>query len=56
MNLHALYELPGDNEPNTFNVDITDEMSPKDVMDKVLEISEKFNDENEKSNDIFCCT
>ena len=37
-NIHKLYELPGENEPNTFNVDITDDMKPQDVMKKVLEI------------------
>ena len=37
-NTHELYELPGENEPNTFNVDITDDMKPQDVMKKVLEI------------------
>ena len=37
-NIHELYELPGENEPNTFNVDITDDMKPQDVMKKVLEI------------------
>ena len=39
-NLHELYELPGENEPNTFNVDITDDMKPQDVMKKVLDILE----------------
>ena len=37
-NIHELYELPGENEPNTFNVDITDNMKPQDVMKKVLDI------------------
>ena len=40
-NIHKLYELPGENEPNTFNVDITDNMKPQDVMKKVLDILEK---------------
>ena len=40
-NIHELYELPGENEPNTFNVDITDDMKPQDVMGKVLEILDK---------------
>ena len=39
---HKLYELPGKNEPNTYNLDITDGMTPKDVMHKVLEILEKL--------------
>ena len=40
-NSHELYELPGKNEPNTFNVNITDDMKPQDVMRKVLEILNK---------------
>ena len=36
--IHKLYELPGENEPNTFNVDITEGMNPKDVLNKVLDI------------------
>ena len=39
--IHKLYELPEENEPNTFNVDITDNMKPQDVMKKVLDILEK---------------
>ena len=39
-NIYELYELPGENEPNTFNVDITDDMKPQDVMKKVLDILE----------------
>merc|ERR1712020_143840 len=42
---YKLYELPGKNEPNTFNVDITDGLTPKDVMDKVLELLDKGIDE-----------
>ena len=37
-NIHELYELPGVNETNTFNVDINDDMKPQDVMKKVLDI------------------
>ena len=33
-----MYELPGKDEPNTFNVEITLDMSPDDVLDKVLDI------------------
>ena len=40
-NTHELYELPGENEPNTFNVNISDDMKPQDVMRKVLEILNK---------------
>ena len=36
--IHKLYELPGENEPNTFNVDITESMNRKDVLKKVLDI------------------
>ena len=39
--IHKLYELPGENEPNTFNVDITESMNRKDVLNKVLDILEK---------------
>ena len=40
--IHKLYELPEENEPNTFNVDITESMNRKDVLNKVLDILEKF--------------
>ena len=33
-----LYEKPGADEKNTYNVDITEDMTTKDVMEKVLEI------------------
>ena len=36
--IYDMYELPGKNEKNTFNVDITDEMSPNDVVKKVQNI------------------
>ena len=36
-----LYDKPGDNEENTYNVDITEDMTPKDVFDQVLEIIDK---------------
>ena len=39
--MYKLYEGPGDGEKNTYNVDITEVMSPKDVLDKVLEVLEK---------------
>ena len=38
MKLHKLYEKPGEDEKNTYNIDITEEMTKKDVLDKVLEI------------------
>ena len=37
-NLYQLYEGPGDGEKNTYNVKITEDMTKKDVLDKVLEI------------------
>ena len=40
-NMFNFYEGPGEGEKNTFNVDITETMTPKDVKDKVLEILEK---------------
>ena len=33
-----MYELPGENERNTYNVDITEEMTPNDVVEKVQKI------------------
>ena len=39
--IHKLYELPEENEPNTFNVDITESMNRNDVLNKVLAILEK---------------
>lgn len=32
------YEDKGEDEPNTYQVDITEDMTPKDVMDKILEL------------------
>ena len=38
MNKFAeFYEGPGEGEKNTYNIDIDEKMTPKDVMDKVLE-------------------
>ena len=36
--IHNLYEGPGDGEKNTYNVDIAENMTRKDVLDKVLEV------------------
>ena len=36
--IYDMYEFPGENEKNTYNVDITDEMSPNDVLKKVQNI------------------
>ena len=33
-----LYECPGENERNTYNVDITEEMTPNDVVEKIQKI------------------
>ena len=38
VKLNKFYERPGDGEKNTYNVDITEEMTKKDVLDTVLEI------------------
>ena len=39
--MYKLYEGPGEGEKNTYNVDITENMSPKDVLNKVLEVLQK---------------
>ena len=39
--MYDLYELPAEDESNTYNVDITEEMTPTDVFNKVLEVLEK---------------
>ena len=36
-----IFEGPGDGEENTYNVDITENMTPNDVMNQVLEILNK---------------
>ena len=36
--LFDIYEPPGENERNTYNVEITDEMTPNDVLEKVQKI------------------
>ena len=41
VKLNKFYERPGDGEKNTYNVDITEEMTKKDVLDTVLEILKK---------------
>ena len=41
LSTHEYYKLPGKNEPNTFNLNITDDMKPQDVMKKVLDILKK---------------
>ena len=38
VKMHQLYEKPGDGEKNTYNVDITEDMTRKDVFNKVMEI------------------
>ena len=37
VKMHQLYEKPGDGEKNTYNVDITEDMTRKDVFNKVME-------------------
>ena len=36
-----LYEKPGDGEENTYKIDITEDMTTKDVLDKVLKVIDK---------------
>ena len=38
VKLNKFYERPGYEEKNTYNVDMTEEMTKKDVLDTVLEI------------------
>ena len=38
IKLNKFYEKPGDGEKNTYNVDITEDMTKQDVLDSVLEI------------------
>ena len=40
--MHALYEPAGDDEENTYNVKVTEDMSPEDVVQKILEIENKL--------------
>ncbi len=35
--MHTFYEAPGKDEPNTVGVEITDDLTPQDVKNKVLE-------------------
>ena len=37
VKMHKLYEKPGDGEKNAYNVDITEDMTRKDVFNKVME-------------------
>ena len=38
--MHALYEPAGEDEKNTFNVTVTEHMSPSDVIREVEKILE----------------
>ena len=38
--MHALYEPAGEDERNTFNVTVTENMSPSDVIKEVEKIVE----------------
>ena len=40
--IHELHEPAGDDEENAFNLTITENMSPDDVIQKVLEIAQKI--------------
>ena len=42
VKLYALYEPAGDDEENAYNVTITEDMSPDDVVERVLEIVQKL--------------
>ena len=39
--MHALYEPAGEDEENSFNINITYDMSPDDVVKKILHIMEQ---------------
>ena len=41
INFFDIFELPGEDEDNTYNVDITEHMTAKDVLNQVLEVLEK---------------
>ena len=42
--MYDIYDLPRENEKNTFNIDITEEMAPVDVVKKVQKIiTDHFN-------------
>ena len=36
--MHDLFEPPGEDEENTFKVDIDETMTPKEVMQKVVSL------------------
>ena len=36
--MHDLFELPGNDEKNTYNIEINEDMTPKEVMEKVLKL------------------
>ena len=36
--MHDLFEPPGNNETNTYKVDINENMRPKEVMEKVVNL------------------
>ena len=38
---HPYFEVPEEGEENTFNIDITEDMSPAEVLKMVLEVLEK---------------
>ena len=44
-NLYQLYEGPGDGEKNVYNINITEDMTQDDIMNKALEILYHISDE-----------
>ena len=44
-NLYQLYEGPGDGEKNVYNINITEDMTQDDIMNKALEILYLISDE-----------
>ena len=52
--LFDIYELPEENEKNIFNIEITDEMTPDDVVERVKQILNEHNqkDKEERKEEI----
>ena len=40
--MHDLFEPPGSDETNTFKVDINENMTPKEVMEKVVNLLDQI--------------
>ena len=43
-NIYPFYEGPGDGEKNVYNINITEDMTPDDVLSKALEIFDSISD------------